>query len=135
MNAPPSVLDASVFVAAMSPHEVHHARAKELWLSSQPFLVPALFRVEVLAAMSRRGDSPAVVDAIAALTRSHRFTVVPVDDALVDRACLIAKTARIRGYDAIYAATASLYDAPLVTFDQELAARLQSTWPSVRVAR
>ena len=85
--------------------------------------------------MSRRGDSPAVVDAIAALTRSHRFTVVPVDDALVDRACLIAKTARIRGYDAIYAATASLYDAPLVTFDQELAARLQSTWPSVRVAR
>jgi predicted nucleic acid-binding protein len=135
VNVPPSVLDASVFVAAMSPYEVHHARAKELWLSPQRFLVPALFRVEVLAAMTRRGEPPAVVDAIAALARSHRFTVVPVDDALVDRACLIAKTAKIRGYDAIYAATESLHDAPLLTFDQELGARLQASWPSVTVVR
>jgi predicted nucleic acid-binding protein len=134
MNASPSVLDASVFVSAMSPHEVDHARAKELWLSPQSFLVPALFRVEVLAAMARRGETVAMLDAVAALTRSHRFTVVPVDDALVDRASLIAKTARLHGYDAMYAATASLYDAALVTFDPDLRARLAASWPSVNVS-
>jgi predicted nucleic acid-binding protein len=42
------VLDASVFVAAISPKEIHHVRARELYDSApenHSFLVPALFRV------------------------------------------------------------------------------------------
>jgi predicted nucleic acid-binding protein len=61
----PSVLDASVLVAAISPAEVHHVAARSLFDShpaTRPFLVPSLFRVEVLAALARRGESNELLD-------------------------------------------------------------------------
>ena len=48
------VLDAAVFVAAISPSEIHHAAARELYDTApedRPFLVPSVFRTEVLAAL------------------------------------------------------------------------------------
>jgi predicted nucleic acid-binding protein len=46
------VLDASVLVAALSPSEPRHREAADLLARAgdRPYLVPALFRVEVLAA-------------------------------------------------------------------------------------
>lgn len=45
-----AVLDASVFIGACSPAEAHHDLARAMFDSvpaASPFLVPALFRIEV----------------------------------------------------------------------------------------
>ena len=130
------VLDASVFVAAVSPAERHHARARELYDShadDMPYLVPSLFRVEVLAALSRRGESPDLLDLVDAIVRGPRFIACPVAPALVERAAQVAREARLRAYDALYVALALSSESPLFTLDVELRARVESAYPEVVV--
>lgn len=120
------VLDASVYVAAHEPRETHHARARaslEGVPPDEPFLVPSLFRVEVLAALARRGRPAELLDAVAAQIGGPRFVEVPVDDALIARACEVARAARLRAYDAVYVAVAALHDATLLTLDGDVVAR------------
>jgi len=130
------VLDASVFIAFISPRERHHPEAARLFAShpdTSPYLVPALFRVEVLAALARRGDPVALLDTVDAIVRGPRFFAVPLDVALLDEAASIARMARIRAYDAVYAAVARTRGAPLFTLDAELSTRVTAAFPEVRV--
>ncbi len=130
------VLDASVFVAAISPAERHHAQARALFAShpeASPYLVPALFRVEVIAALARRGESDHLLDLVDALIRGPRFYACPMDAALLDEAAIVARQARLRGYDAIYVALAISRNAPLFTLDREIRKRLEVAFPAVRV--
>lgn len=130
------VLDASVFVAAISPAESHHARARALYEShpdSQPFLVPSIFRVEVIAALARRGEGDELLDVVDALVRSPRFHTRALDPVLLDRATTVAREARLRAYDAVYLALALSAGAPLYTLDADLIARVTSTYPEVGV--
>lgn len=129
------VLDASVLVAALSPAERRHHEASELLVraADRPFLVPALFRVEVVAAFARRGEAPAFLDAVDAYVRGPRFQVVPIDDDLVEAACNVAREARLRAYDAVYVALARILNVPLLTFDEEVAARVVATFSGIRV--
>jgi predicted nucleic acid-binding protein len=130
------VLDASVFVAARSPQEVHHQAAVAL-LAAFPmgtrFLVPAVFRVEVMAAMARRGESDEYLSALDAQIRGPAFSVVPVGPGLLDAATDVARRARVRGYDALYAAVALREQATLLTMDGDLARRLVAAYPAMSV--
>lgn len=130
------ILDASVFVAAISPAERHHASALALYESlpeRTPFSVPGVFRVEVISALSRRGESADVLDLVDALLRGPRFFSFPVDDALIELATEVARKARLRAYDAIYVALALQSGSPLYTLDAELKDRIAIAYPTIVV--
>lgn len=130
------VLDASVFIAAISPAERHHHRAKRLFdrhPDTEPFLVPDLFRVEVVAGLSRRGEPAAFVDTVDAVIRGPRFHARPLDGALLERTVYVARLARLRAYDAVYVALALLADAPFLTLDGEVAERSGASFAELRL--
>lgn len=130
------VLDASVFIAAISPAERHHQRAKRLFDShpdTEPFLVPELFRVEVVASLSRRGEPAAFVDTVDAVIRGPRFHSRPLDGALLEQTVQVTRLARLRAYDAIYVALALLADEPILTLDGEVVERSGASFADLRV--
>ncbi|MCK6507929.1 type II toxin-antitoxin system VapC family toxin [Myxococcota bacterium] len=123
-------------MAAVSPSERHHARAVALFESLPervPFLVPAVFRVEVIAALARRGEAPELLDVVDALLRGPRFFSCAVDERLIETATEVARRAGLRAYDAIYVALALIRGAPLFTLDADLADRVATTFPTVQV--
>lgn len=130
------VLDAAVFLAAISPSEIHHAVARDLYDTApedRPFLVPSLFRTEVLAALARRRESDELLDTVEVLISGPRFHAVPIDTSLIERASEVARAARLRAYDAIYAALALERDAALLTLDAEVSTRLSEVYPELRL--
>lgn len=130
------VLDASVFVAAISPSERHHVSARPLFDShpdNLPYLVPALFRVEVIATLSRRNESGELLDVVDALLRGPRFHTCPIDSDTIERATAVARLAGLRAYDAVYVALALSAGAPLYTLDIELRSRVETTFPEIAV--
>lgn len=131
------VLDASVFVAAISPAEIHHVAAQTLFDShpaTLPFLVPSLFRVEVLAALARRGEPDELLDPVAVLVSGPRFHAVEVDAFLIERASQVARAARLRAYDSIYVALALDRDARLLTLDAEVRSKTSLTFPALALS-
>jgi predicted nucleic acid-binding protein len=130
-----AVLDASVFVAAVSPNERHHEQALALFQrhpEEMPFLVPTLFRLEVVSAFARRGESEEFLEIVDALARGPRFHAISVD-ALIDEATELAQQAGLRAYDAVYAALARVHGAELLTLDEDLVRRVRRTRPDVQV--
>jgi len=131
-----AVLDASVFVAACSPSEVRHDAARTMidaHPENRPFLVPAIFRVEVMSALARRGEGDVLLDTVDALITGPRFHVCALDEALLMRSVEVARTARVRAYDAVYAALALSRDAVLLTLDEDLRRRLSEVHPEALV--
>ena len=130
------VLDASVFFAALSPTERHHRDARRLFEQhpdDQPFLVPDLFRVEVLSAFARRGEPAAFLDTLDAIVLGPRFHAVALDAALLRAAVHVARSTRLRAYDAVYVALALLRDQPLLTLDSEVLQRASAAFAELRV--
>jgi predicted nucleic acid-binding protein len=131
-----AVLDASVFVAAISPREIHHEAARKLYDSYAPnraFVVPSLFRVEVLSALARRGEPNEVLDTVDVLVSGPRFYVAAIDAALIERAAYVARTAGLRAYDSVYAALALERGASLYTLDAEVRSRMTDTFPKLKL--
>ena len=130
------VLDASVLVAALSPREVHHALASELYHShpeSRPFLVPSLFRVEVISALARRGERDEFLGTMDALVSGPRFHSVELGDRLLERATEVARKAKLRAYDAVYVALSLARGATLFTLDTEVSSRALRAFPKARI--
>jgi len=130
------VLDASIFIAAISPAERHHRQARMLFDShpdSAQFLVPELFRVEVIAGLARRGEPPELMDAVDALVRGPRFCTWPLDQELLGEAVRVARIARLRAYDAVYVALALARGEPILTLDAEVVSRSHTSFPDLRV--
>jgi predicted nucleic acid-binding protein len=130
-------LDASVHVSALNPHEAESAASQAfLRLVHQhqiPLVSPTLLPVEVAAAVARTMDDIARAAALAALVRDWpNQALVPLDDDLADRAADLAARSRLRGADAVYAATAQQYGTTLITLDRQQLERLP---PQVRTAR
>jgi len=124
------VLDASVAVAAAHPSERHHvparARVVRVLGREDEIVVPALFPVEIAAALSRTGSPPEVVDAfvtplIAAPTRL--MTIGPRTARRIQR---VATGLRLRAADAAYVYLAMREAVPLVTSDEEITGRAAS---------
>jgi predicted nucleic acid-binding protein len=59
--------------------------------------------------------------------------VVPLDAELLDRALDLARRARLRAYDAVYVAVASLRGVPLFTIDEEVRRRVTAHVPGIDV--
>ncbi len=129
-----AVLDASVLVASLVRSETHHERARLLLAGypvDLPFEVPLLFRVEVIAALARRGHAPHLLAASRALCSSPRFRAHPIEVRLTELATAVAERARIRAYDAVYVALALHCEADLVTLDDELCTRVRTAYPTL----
>lgn len=129
-----SVLDASVYISLISPSEVHHEHAVRLVNSipdQEPFLVPSLFRVEVIAALARRGESAELLDTVAVLISGPRFHSVPVDASLIAQAMVVARAARLRAYDSVYVALALKEGATLLTYDLEVRDRASKHFTNI----
>jgi predicted nucleic acid-binding protein len=129
-----AVLDASVFVAAISPREIHHLAAREIYDSyaaDRAFLVPSLFRVEVLSALARRGEPDELLDNVAVLVSGPRFHSVAIDASLIEKATDVARAARLRACDAVYVALALNLGAALLTLDTEVRLKIAEAFPAL----
>ncbi len=118
------VVDASVVVSRLVPHDVHH-EASRRWLTRHVaegglVIAPALLLPEVAGAVARRTGEPRLARrAVAAVLRLPGLRLVPVDDTLARTAARLAGRLRLRGADAIYLAAAAGLRLPLVTWDVE----------------
>ena len=118
------VVDASVVVSRLVPHDVHH-EASRRWLTQHIadgglLIGPTLLLAEVAGAIARRTGTPRLARrAVAAVLRLPGLRLVPVDEVLARAAASLAGQFRIRGADAIYIAAAAALRVPLATWDRE----------------
>jgi predicted nucleic acid-binding protein len=120
------VLDASVAVAALRSSEPSHAAAlrtcSALFAGGDDIVVPAIFDIEVTAALTRRGLDAARVAAFFALHLAQRRSINIGPRAIRGANRIVALT-RLRAADALYVWVAAREALPLVTLDQEVLAR------------
>jgi predicted nucleic acid-binding protein len=118
------VVDASVVVSRLVPHDVHHA-ASRAWLTRHVsdgglVVVPALLLPEIAGAVARRTRVPRLARrAVEAILRLHALRLVPMDTVLARTAADLAGRLRLRGADAVYIATAVTLQLTLITWDVE----------------
>ena len=118
------VVDASVIVSRLVPHDVHY-EATRRWLTQHIadgglLIAPTLLLVEVAGAVARRTGKPRLAQqAVAAVSSFPRLRLVPLDEILARAAARLAGRFRVRGADAIYIAAAAALRVPLATWDLE----------------
>lgn len=118
------VVDASVIVSRLVPHDVPH-EASRRWLARHVaggglVVAPALLLPDVAGAVARRTGAPRLARrAVDVVLRVPELRLVPVDDALAGTAARLAGRLRLRGADAVYIAAAATLQLPLVTWDIE----------------
>ena len=130
------VLDASVFIAAHVPSEKHHLAARALMKRAPedvPFLVPAIFELEVVAALARRGARLHQIASVEVALQTGRYVPVAIDATVLTTAVDVAKKAALRAYDSVYAAVAIQNEAALLTIDVEFVERFHGSFPHVEV--
>lgn len=124
----PVVLDASVWVSRTLSTDTNHAAARA-WITRHfqargSFIVPALFEVEVAAALSRVTKNTTLARRqVAQLRRLNTRGVmrfVPLDARLLRGGTNLALDFGLRAADAVYAALTQQLRIALVTFDREL---------------
>ena len=123
-----------MYISSISPLEVHHEQALQLMRSipeEQPFVVPSLFRLEVVSALARRGELKELLETVKVLVHGPRFHTVPLSEALLENAQEVAEVAGLRAYDAVYVALARETKAQLLTFDREVRTRVSRHFPEV----
>jgi predicted nucleic acid-binding protein len=120
------VLDASVAVAFLRPTDANHPRVLKFMQKAlsapHDLLVPAIFRVEVAAALARASIGAGDVDRLMAVLLA-RAEVVTLGPKAARKAAHVAIACRLRGMDAIYVWVAQREGAPLVTLDREVCDR------------
>src|SRR5712691_948952 len=101
------VVDASVWVAALVPGDVHHTACRD-WLAAEltagtTLVIPAHALAEVAGAVARRTGRPADgQQAVATILAVPELQIVPINDALARAAAQLAADYLLRGADAIY---------------------------------
>jgi predicted nucleic acid-binding protein len=119
-----AVMDASVFVSMLNPHEPGYAASKA-WFQQELLLgnkisAPAILMAEAAAALSRGvGNKVQAHQMIRQLKLSTSIQLHPVSLVLAEQAAVIAADYRIRGCDAVYVALAQQLGDTLVTWDNE----------------
>jgi len=118
------VIDASVYIASINPHEVAHQRSLA-WLqqaqaNQAEIVAPVIIMAEVGAALSRGLGNPLLAhQVVQQLRNSALVTLKLVTADLSQRAAQIAIDHQIRGCDAIYVALAQELNDELITLDQQ----------------
>ena len=132
-------LDANIWVAAFDPRDRFHARSaaflravarRELNLHG-----PAFVTLEVACALARRAGDSAVGTVVDERLRAHpALALHPLDDQFLKAARDLGIQLLLRGGDALYAATAKLLKAQLITWDDELVQRAGAVTPDTWLA-
>ncbi len=124
------VLDASVAVAALRPSEANHSaaltRCQPFFLGRDEVVVPAIFDIEVFAALTRRGVASSVVTSLF----EHHFAarmIITVGPKAAIATRTIAGLTRLRAADALYVWAAAREGLPLVTLGREVMQRAAVT--------
>jgi predicted nucleic acid-binding protein len=128
------VLDASVFVAFLSPAEVHHEQALTIYRSvdaATPFIVPSIFPIEVLSAFARRGAQGAYLKGVQGMVWGPKFRRVELDDSLLHQAAQVVERCKIRAYDSLYVAASIVTNEPLFTLDRDVIERVHKVFPKL----
>lgn len=124
-------MDASVWVNGFDQREEGHQISRQVLelLKAQrlPVIVPTLVLVEVAGAISRTRQTPQQAQEFTvALRNLPNVTLLPLDEALTQRALALAAQHGLRGADAVYAAAAVQSGSALITLDHEHLTRLTS---------
>lgn len=127
-------VDANIWVAAYDPRDRFHSTSvrflRQVAVEDLRLHGPAFLIVEVACALARRAGDGAVGAAAGNRLRRHpALTLHAVDDAMLAASNEIGVRQLLRGTDALYAATAMLLDAPLVSWDGELVSRVGAVTP------
>jgi predicted nucleic acid-binding protein len=136
-------VDSSVFVSAARPSEPGFEESTaflaQIRRTRPRLFLPTLAIVETATALSRTGNDEDVAQRYAmAVGRLPNTVLVALDEGLARQASELGSRHKLRGADALYVATASLFGAQLVTLDREQlergAAIVQTLTPSGFVA-
>ena len=121
------VLDASVAIAAVRSQEPHHARSRALvdrvLRGEDDIVVPALFCIEVVAGLVRRGHDDDAAERFAGELVAAPAETVTIGARRATSIARYAGRARLRAADACYAWIASRRNLALVTLDDEIIRR------------
>ncbi len=128
-------LDANIWVSAFDPKERFHEQSAAFLARVARMGValhgPATVRLEVVCAMRRRIRENAQAEDIVGRLRAYpRLVLHPITERLLDKALALGVERQLRGMDALYAATAALMDAPLISWDAELIQRAGAKSPA-----
>lgn len=121
-------IDASVLVAAGARDDPAHSASlaflQAVIDAGRAIHQPTLSLVEVAAAIARRTNDDALArEAGLRLLQLPRLVVHPLDLELAAEAAALAGQLRLRGADAVYAATARRGGVVLVTLDDQVRTR------------
>jgi predicted nucleic acid-binding protein len=128
-------VDAGVWVAAADQRDTFHQESRSLLAAGMvediQIIVPAFAAVEVACALARKLQSAARGRQIASdVLSSSPVHEIPVDGSLLTAALQVGTSAPLRGADALYAATAQLAGAQLISWDNELVGRAGAITPT-----
>ena len=93
--------------------------------------MPSFCRLEVLAALARRGESVEPLNTVEVLVTGPRFFSVSIDASLIEKATQAARAARLRAYDAVYVALALDRGDALLTLDSEVRSKIAEKFPGI----
>jgi gamma-glutamylcyclotransferase (GGCT)/AIG2-like uncharacterized protein YtfP/predicted nucleic acid-binding protein len=128
-------IDASVFVAADAADEEARGSARALMAralaSGADIHQPTITIVEVTSAIARRTGDPGHARTVGVeVLHLPRVVVHDLDTDVAAVAAGLASELRLRGADAVYAATALRAGTTLITLDAELAMRASAVVPT-----
>ena len=119
-----SVVDASVWVSRFWPDDAFHTTSRN-WIvaatqSGQPLIAPTIMLAEVSGAIARRtGDRQLGYQIVQRIRRLPTLQLVAVNDSLGQFGAQLASEYQLRGANALYVATASRLQLPLISWDRE----------------
>jgi predicted nucleic acid-binding protein len=130
-------VDASVAAKGLLP-EPGQAEADALLRGTSGLLAPALIRLEVAAAITRRGRTAAMPDEEVreryrnwiALLQDRAVVLLP-DEELLDQAADLAILLKHPLQDCLYLAAAQRHKVPLITADPKFQQRAVTLFPDV----
>ena len=119
-----AVIDASLYISLINGNESSHATSwawfQQAQLGQESLSAPVILLAEITSALSRGLGNPTLAhQVVQQLLQSKVINLVPVSQALAERAAAIAADCQIRGCDAIYVALAEQLGDYLITLDQQ----------------
>lgn len=123
-------IDASVFVASARYDEPGYLISREFLREAQAYEIycPSLVLAECAAAIARQTDDPSLAEELVCIIEDlPGINIISLDLPLARKASTIALTNRLRGADAVYAAVAVVFDAILISWDQEMLKRCSNS--------
>jgi predicted nucleic acid-binding protein len=119
-----SVVDASVWVSRFWPDDAFHT-ASRAWIiettrSGHLLVAPIIMLAEVSGAIARRTrDRQLGYQIVQQIRQLPTLQLITVDDSLGQFSAQLASEFQLRSADAVYVATASRLQLPLISWDRE----------------